>query len=139
MVRGSLAEAEKAFRSAVKAAEDIDERDLAVAYNRVGDVPVAQGNLPEAFKFYRDSLAIVDRLAKTDPGNAGWQRDLAVSYGRVATVERRLNAREEAVRKFRLGRGIIEHLAQRSPNNTVLAKDLAWFNGCIADLTKIDT
>jgi hypothetical protein len=62
-------------------------RDLAVAYNKVGDVLVAQGNLPEALKSYRDSLAIVDRLAKADPGNAGWLRDLAVSYGRVATVE----------------------------------------------------
>jgi tetratricopeptide (TPR) repeat protein len=87
MVRGSLAEADKAFRSALKAAEDTDERDLAVAYNRVGDVLVAQGNLPEALKSYRESPAIFDRLAKVDPGNAGWQRDLAVSYGRVATVE----------------------------------------------------
>ena len=41
--------------------------------------------------------------------------------------------------KFRLGGGIIEHLAQRYPDNTMLAKDLTWFNGCIADLTKIDT
>lgn len=104
MVRGSLVEAEKAFRSAVNAAEDTDERALAVAYNRVGDVLVAQGNLPEAFESYRDCLAIVNRLAKADPGNAGWQRDLAMSYGYVATVERRLNACEEAVRKFRLGR-----------------------------------
>jgi tetratricopeptide (TPR) repeat protein len=77
MVRGSLAEADKAFRSALKAAEDSDERGLAVAYNRIGDVLVAQGTLPEALKSYRHSLAIVDRLAKVDPGNAGWQRDLA--------------------------------------------------------------
>ena len=41
---------------------------------------MAQGNLPEALKAFRDSLAIVDRLAKADPGNAGWQRDLSVSY-----------------------------------------------------------
>ena len=38
MVRGTLAEAEKPFRSAVKAPEDPDERDLALAHNRVGDV-----------------------------------------------------------------------------------------------------
>ena len=40
---------------------------------------VAQGNLAEALKSYQDSLAIADRLAKADPGNAGWQRDLSVS------------------------------------------------------------
>jgi hypothetical protein len=30
-------------------------------------VLVEQGNLPEALKFYRNSLAIVDRLAKANP------------------------------------------------------------------------
>ena len=31
----------------------------------------------------RDSLAITDRLAKSDPGNAGWQRDLSIAYDLV--------------------------------------------------------
>ena len=53
---------------------------------KVGDVLVAQGDLPEALKTYRDGLAIRDRLAKSDPGNAGWQRDLSVSYDRVGDV-----------------------------------------------------
>jgi len=39
---------------------------------------VAQGNSSEALKSYRDGLAIRDRLAHADPGNAGWQRDLSV-------------------------------------------------------------
>ena len=56
------------------------QRDLSVSYDKIGDVLVAQGNLPEALKSFRDSLAITDRLAKADPGNAGWQRDLSVSY-----------------------------------------------------------
>jgi hypothetical protein len=34
---------------------------------------VAQANLIEALQSYRGSLAIVERLAKADPGNAGWQ------------------------------------------------------------------
>jgi hypothetical protein len=37
-------------------------------------------------KAYRDGLAIADRLAKADPGNAGWQRDLSVSYNKVGDV-----------------------------------------------------
>ena len=47
---------------------------------------VAQGNLPEALKSYQDSLDIRDRLARADPGNAGWQRDLSVSYKKVGDV-----------------------------------------------------
>jgi hypothetical protein len=62
------------------------QRDLSVSYNKIGDVLVAQGNLPEALTSYQDSSAIFDRLAKSDPGNAGWQRDLSVSYNRVGDV-----------------------------------------------------
>ena len=61
------------------------QRDLSVPYDRVGDVQVAQGNLPAALASYQAGLAISDRLAKSDPGNASWQRDLSVSYRRSAT------------------------------------------------------
>ena len=44
----------------------------------------AQGAVPEALKAYRDSLAIRERLAKADPGNAQWQVDVAFSYWRLA-------------------------------------------------------
>jgi hypothetical protein len=56
------------------------QRDLSVAYVEVGNVLVAQGDLAAALQAYRDSLGIRERLAKADPGNAGWQRDLSVSY-----------------------------------------------------------
>ena len=54
--------------------------ELAAVDDAVGNVLVAQGNLPEALQSYRDELAIMERLAKSDPGNADWQRDLSVSY-----------------------------------------------------------
>ena len=57
------------------------QRDLSVAYEKVGDVQPAQGDLGGALKFYRDSLAISERLARSDPNNAAWQRDLAVCAG----------------------------------------------------------
>ena len=33
-----------------------------------------------------DGLAIADRLARADPGNASWQRDLSVSYNKIGDV-----------------------------------------------------
>ena len=63
------------------------QRDLSVSYNKIGDVLVAQGNLPEAMRTFRDGLTIGERLAKADPGNAGWQRDLAVSYNKIGDVQ----------------------------------------------------
>ena len=59
-----------------------------MSYIKIGNVLVAQGNLPEALKSFRDSLAIRDRLAKADPDNAGWQRDLSVSYAKLANAYR---------------------------------------------------
>src|SRR5260370_30587259 len=60
------------------------QRDLWVSYNKLGDVLVAQGNLPEALKTFRDELGIAERLAQSDPGNAGWQFDLVVSHWKLA-------------------------------------------------------
>ena len=57
-----------------------------MSYNKIGDVLVAQGNLAEALTSFRDGLAIRDRLAQADPGNAGWQRDLSVSYNKIGDV-----------------------------------------------------
>ena len=58
-----------------------------MAYEKIGDVQVAQGDLAGALASYRDSFAIGDLLAKSDPGNAGWQRDLSVSHERIGGVQ----------------------------------------------------
>ena len=47
---------------------------------KVGDVLMAQGNLAEALKSYRDGLAVADRLAKSDPENVDWQRNSLHSH-----------------------------------------------------------
>ena len=44
------------------------------------------GKLPDALASYRASHAIFERLAKADPGNAGWQRDLIVSFVKLGEV-----------------------------------------------------
>ena len=38
---------------------------------------VAQGDLAGALKSHREGLAIIDRLAKSDPDNADYQRELS--------------------------------------------------------------
>ena len=38
----------------------------------------ALGNLNAALAEFTAKRAIIERLAATDPGNAGWQRDLSV-------------------------------------------------------------
>ena len=71
-----------------------------MSYDKVGDVLVAQGNLPEALKSFQASLAIGDRLANADQGNAGWQRDLSVSYNKVGDVLVAQGNLPEALKSF---------------------------------------
>ena len=95
---------------------------------------VAQGNLPEALKSYRDSLAIFDRLAKADPGNAGWQRDLSVSYNKVGDVLVAQGNLPEALKSFRDSLAIADRLAKADPGNAGWQRDLAISNERIADI-----
>ena len=69
---GDLSVAEQAFLKAEAVAEgDGDERSLAASYVYVGEVRVAQGDLAGALEAYEAGLAIRQRLASADPGNAG--------------------------------------------------------------------
>ena len=92
----------------------------------------AQGDLAGALKDYQDSLAIFDRLAKSDPGNAGWQRDLAIGYSNVARIQMKQGRRDDALKALQQGRQIIAQLMQRSPDNPTLRSALTWFESQIS-------
>src|SRR6516225_5578856 len=122
-----LAEALKAYRDSVAINERLAaadpsnagwQRNLSVSYNQVvrygnvGSVLQAQGNLPDALNAYRDALTIRERLAKTDPGNTGWQSDLASSYNLVGSVLQAQGKLAEALKAYRDGHTIRERLAK---------------------------
>ena len=96
--------------------------------NKVGDVKMAQGDLAGALKAYQDSLAIRDRLAKSDPGNAGWQRDLAISDAKLASVYLAQKDDAKAREALEAGRAIMAKLVALSPDNAGWKNDLAWFD-----------
>ena len=94
-------------------------------HDKIGDVQVAQGNLPAALTSYQASLAIRDRLAKSDPGNAGWQRDLSVSYNKVGDVQVAQGNLPAALTSYQAGLAIIERLAKSDPGNAGWQRDLS--------------
>ena len=93
--------------------------------SRVGDVQVAQGNLPAALASYQAGLAIADRLAKSDPGNAGWQRDLSVSYDKVGDVQVAQGNLPAALTSYQAGLAIADRLAKSDPGNAGWQRDLS--------------
>jgi tetratricopeptide (TPR) repeat protein len=73
---------------------------------------MAQGDLAGALKSYRDYFTIIDRLAKADPGNAGWQRDLSVSYNKIGGVQVEQGDLAGALKSFQDDLAIAERLAK---------------------------
>ena len=63
----------------------------------IGDIAQAQGRLDDALAAFREYLAISQRLAATDPSNAGWQRDLAVAHSRVGDIRQRAGPLDDAL------------------------------------------
>jgi tetratricopeptide (TPR) repeat protein len=115
---GSLGEAAAAFNSALVAARQAgNEHNEGAALAELGEVLVAQGKLAEALQSFRDSLAIRERLAQADPGDARWQRDLSVSYNKVGEVLVAQGKLAEALQSFRDSLAIRERLAQADPGN----------------------
>ena len=94
------------------------------------------GRSRAALQSYSDSLAIRERLAKSDPGNAGWQRDLSVTYGKLAAAYRISNEAEKARDASATGRAIIAKLVEQNPGLVQWKKVLAWFDGQLAELER---
>ena len=61
--------------------------------------------------------AVVRRLAKTDPGNAGWRRDLAVSYERLGAIFLRQGKPYEAKSAYQGALEVYEALILRNPGD----------------------
>ena len=143
LAQEKLAEALKVYRDMLA----IDERlaaadhnntewqhDLAVAYNRVGDVLKAEGKLEEALKPYHDSLTIAERLTAADHNNTEWQHDLAVAYNRVGDVLKAEGKLEEALKPYHDSLAITERLTAADHSNTKWQRDLWSSIGNIGDL-----
>ena len=80
----------------------------------------AQGDLAGALEAYADSLAIRERLAASDPGNAGWQRDLSVSWERIGGIRERQHDRAGALEAWRQALTISLPLAKAHPDSVDL-------------------
>ena len=69
-----------------------------------------------------------ERLAKSDPGNAGWQRDLSVSYEKVGGVQVAQGALKAALKSYSDSLAIAERLAKSDPGNA------GWQRDCYKNL-----
>jgi tetratricopeptide (TPR) repeat protein len=64
-------------------------------------------------------------LAKSDPGNAGWQRDLGVSYERIGEVQEAQDNLPAALASSQASLTIADRLAKSDPGNAGWQRDLS--------------
>ncbi|MBV8870841.1 MAG: tetratricopeptide repeat protein, partial [Acetobacteraceae bacterium] len=134
---GSLSEAEQAFREALKAAiRSGNERDLSASHSQIGDVRVAQGDLAAALGSYQAAHDIFDRLARADPGNAGWQRDLSVSRSKIGDVRVAQGDLAAALGSYQAALAMRDRLARAGPGNAGWQHDLSVSHIKIGDVQR---
>ena len=83
----------------------------------LGDLFVTTAALDQAINAFHQSLAVAERLAQADPGNAGWQRDLSVSHNKIGDVEVAQGALAAALTSYQASHDIFKRLAQADPGN----------------------
>ncbi len=101
------------------------QRQLAAAYQMVGDVAWDLGRRQEALEQARKSLAIRERLAAADPDSARIQSDLALSYQRLGDLLAVAGQRAEALDYFQKSLAINEALAAANPDDADVHQGLA--------------
>ena len=89
-----------------------------------GDTYLPLGDLDQALKAYRDSLAIRERVATTDPSNTQRQHDLTASYARIGDVLVDQGELDEALKTYREYQAIAERLVAADRSNTQWQRDL---------------
>ena len=82
-----------------------------------GDTYKTLGDLAQALRAYRDSLAIRERLARADPDNAQRQDRVAASYAKVGDVLKEQGNLQGALKAYRDALAIAERLATGQRGN----------------------
>jgi len=129
---GNLTAAFGAAKAAREAASD--DRDRMVAFAEIGDVQVAQGDLAGALTSYGASQTIFERLARQDPGNAGWRRDLSVSHEKIGGVQVAQGDLAGALTSYGVSLDFREQLARQDPGNAGWQRDLSVSHERIGDV-----
>lgn len=100
------------------------QRERANSLDNVAKVLRERGGLTEAVAYFRESLAIAERLARADDTNKHLQRDLFVSMNNVANIRREQGNLEDALTLFNEACGIVRKLAHESPLDIDVQRDL---------------
>jgi predicted negative regulator of RcsB-dependent stress response len=102
----------------------------------LGDVLLAQGDLPRALDAYRAGLDIQKRLAQADPSNTTAQRNVSVFHNKIGDVLLAQGDLAGALAEFRDSLAIAERLTAQDPANAGWQRDLSVAHIKIGDVLR---
>jgi len=109
-------------------------QDVENAYFLRGVILYKQDKLFESLQSYQASLAIKERLTKSNAGNAKEQRDLSVFYDRVGDSLVSRGKLSDALQSYQASLVIAERLVQSDEGNFEAQRDLLVPNQRIGDV-----
>ena len=105
--------------------------EVAVSYDRIGEVLQRSGDLNGALNDYRAARTIRKGLVDRIAGNANWQSDLAWSYNNIGAIFRALGMLDKAQEEHNEALKIVTDLDNQDRTRGVHQHDLAWTNNAL--------
>ncbi len=112
--------------------DPLAHRRLALAYEKVGDVMVIAGTVPEGLEKLNTARSIYQELAVSSPQSLA-RRDVAIADLKIGDALVRTGKPSEAVQAYRETLRIIEALANEDPKNREYQDDLPITLGRLGD------
>jgi len=112
------------------------QRDLSISLERLGDVAVAAGDLPDAKARHEEGLAIRRKLAQANPTSAQAQRDLSISLEKLGDVAVAVGDLPGAKARYEEDLAITRKLAKGNPTSAETQRDLVVSLFNLGDVTK---
>ena len=110
------------------------QRDLAISFDRLGDVLRQQEEIGAALERYREGLRIRQRLATAAPSEARAQGDLFASFHKIGSILLQQGERRKALEHYRESLHIARRLAAVSPQDLQAERDVASSLNHIGDV-----
>jgi tetratricopeptide (TPR) repeat protein len=114
-----------------------DSRELFWLLSAASTYLQERAALADVLPLYERGLAIAERLAKADPGNALWQRDLSVSHNKIGDVLRAQGNLSATLDSYKASHAIFDRLAKADPGNSGLQRDLSVSHNKIGDTLRV--
>jgi len=113
------------------------KRDFAVSHVKLGNIRLAQGDLPDALKNYQSARTMLRDLTAAEPGRLPWFGDLAMADDKIGNVLVTQGNLADAAQAYQESLSIKKQLADNEPERAELQRDLTISYDEIGDLAHV--